>query len=134
MDQRLHRVATKKREISRGRPSRRWQDDIARNRDGDEGKSKSLKVCVCVMGEGGRGRRRPPVVSRGVAPGGVRGLRPLKLKAFSNLKVQKHIFLALYPASNSHLQNDFYCALRPSSKGRNQASAFFLSQDSILIT
>ena len=30
MDQTLHRVATKERERSRGRPSRRWQDDITR--------------------------------------------------------------------------------------------------------
>ena len=43
---------------------------------------------------GSRGLLRPPV--------GVRGLGPLKLKFFLNLRCEKPHFLALYPVSNSH--------------------------------
>ena len=53
---------------------------------------------------------------------GVRGQSPLKLKAFFlNLRYESPHFLAVYPVSDSHLQNTCCCALRLSSRGTNQA-------------
>ena len=86
------------------------------------------------MGSGGLcGARLGPGVT---PPAGVRGLRPLKLKAFFflNLRYKKKIFLALYPVSNSDSQNILYCTLGSLPEEQTRLRQRPIFKDSILVT
>ena len=81
----------------------------------NRGMSKSLKV-------GGPGAFCGPRWGPGATPPvWVRGLFPLKLKAFLNLRYENPHFLAFYPVANSPSLNTLHCDERLSSRGTNQA-------------